>query len=262
MGEFLAEKINILADFCGIRDVSILNKENLTLTYGIDQADVMVLFGGSIICGGDVLAEAMRQNIAKKYIIVGGAGHTTQSFRDLVHSKYPQIETEGKSEAIIFNSYLKLKYGMGADYLETESTNCGNNITLLLRLLKENQIECNSIILSQDASMQRRMAATLRKYRPDIQIINYATYKAYVVQKDNQIVYKENIDGMWDIDRYISLLMGEIPRLTDNEDGYGPLGKDFIAHEDIPECVVHAFSYLKEKYSHLVREANSEFADI
>lgn len=95
-----------------------------------------------------------------------------------------------------------------------------------------------------------------------IQVINYASYKAYVVEKDGQIVYRDSIDGMWDIDRYISLLMGEIPRLTDDEDGYGPVGKDYIAHEDIPECVVEAFSYLKEKYLHLVREANSEFAEI
>lgn len=31
-----------------------------------------------------------------------------------------------------------------------------------------------------------------------------------------------------------SLLWGEIPRLTDDADGYGPRGKNFIAHVDIP----------------------------
>ena len=46
---------------------------------GINQADVMVLFGGSIIAGGDILAEAIQNEVAKKNIIVGGAGHTTET---------------------------------------------------------------------------------------------------------------------------------------------------------------------------------------
>lgn len=256
----ITNNINILADFCGTRDVPILNQENLTRTYGIEQADVMVLFGGSIICGGDVLAEAMRQRVAKKYIIVGGAGHTTQSLRDLVHEKYPQIDTNEKTEAVIFNDYIKMKYDMTVDYLETESTNCGNNITFLLKLLKKYDIECHSIILSQDASMQRRMAATLRKYKPEWTIINYATYKVCVEEKEGSLCYTENVDGMLGMDRYISLLLGEIPRLTDDENGYGPLGKGFIAHEDIPKNVSDAFEALQEKYSHLVRIANPKFA--
>ena len=49
---------------------------------GINQADVMVLFGGSIIAGGDILAEAIQNEVAKKNIIVGGAGHTTETLRN------------------------------------------------------------------------------------------------------------------------------------------------------------------------------------
>lgn len=39
----------------------------------------MVLFGGSIIAGGGILAEAIQNEVAKKNIIVGGAGHTTET---------------------------------------------------------------------------------------------------------------------------------------------------------------------------------------
>ena len=67
----------------------------------------MVLFGGSILCGGDILAQAMRNQIAKKYIIVGGAGHTTETLRQLVHREYPQIVTENLPEAEVFSCYLK-----------------------------------------------------------------------------------------------------------------------------------------------------------
>ena len=65
---------------------------------------------------------------------------------------------------------------------------------------------------------------------------------------------------MWEIDRYISLLMGEIPRLSDDENGYGPRGKDFITHVDIPDEVRKAFDELCEEYSDLVRVANPLYA--
>ena len=58
--------MNILGEFCGIRDVPELTPEALKRRFGIRQADVMVLFGGSILCGGDVLAAAMKVHVAKK----------------------------------------------------------------------------------------------------------------------------------------------------------------------------------------------------
>lgn len=85
MNSEIANNINILGKFCGIRDINELSQENLLECYEIRQADVMVLFGGSILAGGDVLAEAINNNIAKKYIIVGGAGHTTETLRQIIH---------------------------------------------------------------------------------------------------------------------------------------------------------------------------------
>ena len=73
-----AEYINTLGKFCGKRDVKLLDCGSLYQKYGIERADVMVLFGGSILAGGDVLADAIRNRIASTYIIVGGAGHTTE----------------------------------------------------------------------------------------------------------------------------------------------------------------------------------------
>ncbi len=111
MNERIVEYINILGGFCGKRDVSQLSPEELKKTYGIDQADVMVLFGGSILCGGDVLAQAMQSHAAKKYVIAGGAGHTTEALRIRVHQEFPDIETAGLPEARVFASYLKARYG-------------------------------------------------------------------------------------------------------------------------------------------------------
>lgn len=260
MKEHIAECINILGKFCGKRDISELTAEQIYNRYGVNQVDIMVLFGGSIICGGDVLARAMQNNIAKNYIIVGGEGHTTETLRQRVHKDYPQIETDGLSEAQIFESYLEYRYGLQADYLECKSTNCGNNITYLLDLIKEKQIPFTSIILAQDATMQHRMEAGLRKFVKDIEIINFATYEANVVVKNAELSLEREIYGMWDLERYITLLMGEIPRLTDDPEGYGPKGKGFIAHVEIPLAVRNAFLELRQEYTDSIREANPLYA--
>ena len=57
MNEKIAEAINILGFFCGKRDITELSTKCLKDKYGIEQVDVMVLFGGSILCGGDILAD-------------------------------------------------------------------------------------------------------------------------------------------------------------------------------------------------------------
>lgn len=256
-----AECINILGRFCGKRDIQMLTGAVLQEKYGIKKADVMVLFGGSILAGGDVMAEAIRADIASKYIIVGGEGHTTEALREKISSEFEGVNTSQLAEAELFEYYLEKKYGVCADYLETESTNCGNNITLLLDLLKEEDIPFKSIILCQDAAMQQRMSAGLKKYADDdVLIINYAAYAAHVSENNGSLYFDENIHGMWEMDRYINLLMGEIPRLTDNADGYGPNGKDYIAHVDIPETVTSAFERLKKVYGDTIRKANPLYA--
>ena len=261
--EKIAKNINILGEFCGKRDIIELTSEQLREAYGIEQADVMVLFGGSIMCGGDVLAEAMKNRIAKKYVIVGGAGHTTETLRIKMNKEFPDMETENLSEAEVFSNYLKYQYGLEPDFLECKSTNCGNNITYLLELLKKNNISFKNIILSQDATMQRRMEAGLKKYvNDDINIINYAVYSAKVIVENSTLTYDKEIWGMWEINRYISLLLGEIPRLSDDENGYGPNGKGFIAHVDVPAEVRNAFDELCNVYSELVREANPLYASV
>lgn len=257
----VAENINILGNYCGKRDIGELTTEDLQGKYHISQADVMVLFGGAILCGGDVLAEAIKNRAARCFIIVGGAGHTTPTLRVRMNEAYPEINTENLSEAEIFNSYLQYRYSLKADYIETRSTNCGNNITFLLELLEREKIPCSHMILTQDAAMQRRMEMGMRKYCPDLNIINFAAYRAVVEERNSVLSYDTEIWGMWDVERYIGLLMGEIPRLRDDENGYGPKGKNFIAHADIPEEVEKAFEELKLVYPRLIRTADPRFAD-
>lgn len=252
--------MNILGDFLGRRDLKELSQIELKQKYGIMQADLFVLFGGSILNGADVFAEARKNHIARKYMIVGGHGHTTEFLRQKIRSEYPDLPVSGISEAEMFDAYLQRKYDIHADLLECRSTNCGNNITYFLTLLKKNQMDPSSVILCQDATMQLRMWAGMKKYRPDILTINYASYHVAVKETEGILKYISPVHGMWDMDQYMTLLMGEIPRLTDDENGYGPKGRDFIAHVDIPDEVRNAFLHLEESCGDHIRNANPAYA--
>jgi hypothetical protein len=59
--------------------------------------------------------------------------------------------------------------------------------------------------------------------------------------------------GVWDVDRFMSLLLGEIPRLRDDPSGYGPKGKDFIDHVEIPAEVESAWDRIAQRYPQLLR---------
>lgn len=250
--------INKIGHFLSRRDIDDSQKEMLAKKYGIEQVDVMVLFGGSIIAGGDVLARAIRNHVAKHFIIVGGAGHTTNTLRQVVDNLYPGIKTAGLTEAQICQNYIKQRYHLEVDWLEMESTNCGNNITNLLNLLKEHLPDWQSIILAQDATMQVRMYAGLKKYVQDSkQIINYATYPVNI--KDGKIVNPPH--GMWTSQRYVNLLMGEIARLQDTSTGYGPKGKNFISHVDIPDEIFQAFETIQTVLPDSIRDADSQYAN-
>lgn len=276
-----ARDLNVLARFLGQRDLPLLSRDGVAAASasatddasrtdatggpGVAEAnvqvDVAVLFGGSILAGGEVLADAMRADVARAYVIVGGAGHTTETLRERARSVWPRIDVApGAAEAEIFDAYLREYHGMSADLLETRSTNCGNNITYLLELLESKGITAESFLLMQDATMMRRMVAGLRFHRPDATVLAYATYVARVVADSGRLSYEDEPLGMWGIERYRTLLMGEVPRLRDDASGYGPKGAGWIAHVDIPRDVEDAFARLRAAHPGAVRVANPAYA--
>lgn len=261
----VARDMNALAAFLGVRDVPALTRHDLEGRLGRPQADVMALFGGSILAGGDVLADAMREGVAKRYVIVGGAGHTTEALRSRVRELCPDLAFhDDATEAEVFSAYLASRHGLAADLLETRSTNCGNNITYLRDLLACQGVACRSLVLAQDATMQRRMAAGAALEMPGVEALSFATYDVRVVVREGaggpELGFDREPLGMWGVRRYLTLLMGEIPRLTDDEGGYGPRGAGYVAHVDVPEEVTEAWRRLRDLDPGAVRAANPAFA--
>ncbi|MFI5953999.1 YdcF family protein [Cryptosporangium sp. NPDC051539] len=242
--------LNTLVDFCARRDVESLDR----LT---EPADVAILFGGSILAGGDVFAAAIRRGVAGKYLIVGGEGHSTDALRDAMRDHLGWDDVDNRTEAELFDRYLHERHGTRADLLETASTNCGSNIRNALAVLDEAGIPRRRVVLIQDASMQLRMHACLRLHAPDTEIVGFAAHRTTF---DRHLAPVDPPRGLWPTGRYIELLMGEIPRLTDDESGYGPNGRGFIVHVDVPDAVREAHRALEAAGIGTTRKADPRFS--
>lgn len=246
----IAEAANTIARWCALRDVDELAP---------NTADLFVLFGGAIIGSVDALAHAMREGVARHYAIVGGRGHATYLLDQSVERELKSWDAARcappkpyvDSEAQMLSALLRKRWDLCVDFLETRSTNCGNNIAFLLDELDEWDTAPASVVLCQDAVMQRRMDATWQRHVRDrtryanVRRINWPSYEARLGWDDNALVWELAPEGMWPIDTYLDMLAGEVMRLTNDERGYGPRGSDFVVAVDVPAKVRDAAQTLR-----------------
>lgn len=252
----VADSLNTLVRFCARRDARELTPAAIG-----GRADVAILFGGSILAGAAVFAGAVHADVADFYMIVGGQGHSTDALRRHMEQRDGWSDTAVMTEAALFDRYLREHHGVAVDALEQESTNCGSNVTNALGLLRARGVRHERIVFVQDATMQQRMDAGFRRHAvPGTDLVNFACHRTMVTGIDGPLKYAEPPDGMWDLDRYVSMLLGEIPRLRDDADGYGPAGRGFIAHVDIPDDVREAFAFLRNTGRFGVRHADQRWA--
>ena len=258
-GERIARDMNVLSRYLAQRDFATLTPEAVTAVLG-DRADLLILMGGSIASGCELAASAFLSGVADRLMIVGGAGHTTQALRDTVHQRYPDVETEGRAEAQLIAEMFEKHYGIPRPrvILEDRSKNCGENAIFALDVAKAHGLTPRTVVLMQDSSMQRRMDLSFRKSwaGTGARFFGYAAHVPEVISENGELRYTGAQPwGMWPFARFLTLILGEIPRLRDDADGYGPRGKNFIAHADIPDAVLPAFDRLALAFPHLVRPA-------
>ncbi len=149
--------------------------------------------------------------------------------------------------------------------VEDQSTNCGANAFNSRKVLKAHGIpHPRSIIVVQDPTMSRRTVASFEKVYADLgnaapQVASWPTFVPQVSvlegghkgPTDSSLIDELEFsalgatglrrDYLWSLRRFVDLVVGEIPRLRDNEAGYGPKGKGFVAHVDVPESVEKAW---------------------
>lgn len=182
------------------------------------------------------------------------------------HSAYSILadEVQGLPEARVLEKILDRFFdrakitGQGCKILiEDRSTNCGLNAAFSRDVLNDAGFDSpGRLIVVQDPTMALRTVASFAKVYEDlsekVEILSWPVWIPKIEAGSDGRTMKFCLDGMngdtgvWNMDRFMELIMGEIPRLRDDELGYGPRGKGFIVHIDIPQEVEDAWQRLSE----------------
>lgn len=260
----VAAAANLIEEFLALRDLPELSLRGLA-ERGHGPVDVLVLFGACPPHVWDVVGEAYRVGVAHRLLVVGGVGHTTEALWDAVEERLPGTGCRGRPEADVIADYLCRHQGLEGLLVERRSSNCGKNVTAAQQTLDRAGVDAHSLLFVQDATMQRRMDAVFRRHwtahpgaaRPTL--FNWAAYRSEFVVRDGSLdLLERGRWGAWSVRHHMSLLMGEVARLAPR--GYGPKGRDFIAHVDVPEAVQAAFETLLAAGVGDIRPADPRFA--
>ncbi|MDD9150167.1 MULTISPECIES: YdcF family protein [unclassified Sporolactobacillus] len=249
--DVLRDAFNHIGSFLSYRNYENLNAEALKKQFGTLQADVLLVLGNSIPYTAELAAKLYKNGICKKIMFSGGVGHSTPILRENAKQKYPFLNVENKSEAFILAEIAKQQENILTEdiLLEEKSSNTGENALFSLNLLQNQNISHNSLILIQDPLLQLRSFATLQHYfsNSKINILSFSPFIPYLNEQFN-FASQSEICGMWSLKRFIELIIGEIPRLRDDRYGYGPCGKHYMIHIDIPPRIEEEYSLILKSF--------------
>ena len=221
--------------------------------------DLIILAGNAILHTSEACFR-LAARLQAPLLISGGIGHSTDLLYQAVagHPVYGDVATAGRSEAEILRDIAVRHWRLDAAqvWVETQSTNCGDNAVQSRAHLEARGVAFSRALLVQDPLMQRRSGASFARVWQDgtMRFINWPAFVPQLSHDDGRIAYRSDMPpGLWTPDRFVSLLMGEIPRLRDDASGYGPNGRGFITHVDIPAEVEAAYAYLQARVGMSVR---------
>lgn len=211
---------------------------------------------------------------------MGGIGHSTNLIYEAVarHPEYSKIKNDGDVDGLPESHVLQriLSHSFNVPHsdhggpkvlIEDRSTNCGANAVETRKVLDHHGITGPlSCIVVQDPTMSLRTVASFEKAYDELPTNERPSFKACPVfvpemrMEDGRLEFVVDVkDGLrdelrlrpedlWERQRFCELLVGEVTRLKDDENGYGPEGKGFIGHVDVPDGVVQAARRVKEAF--------------
>jgi hypothetical protein len=186
----------------------------------------------------------------------GGVGHSTHLlYRNLCAD--PRFAAQrtlfaNKPEAEMYSSVAQRIFDLSAHRIlvDNQSANAGENARFSIRALIDAGLGDKTVLLLQDPTMQRRSVLTWQRQAESAsitgQLLSHSAFVPFVEATSDGIlrIRPDQATGSWTFTRLASLLLGEIRRLHDDENGYGPRGHNFIAHVDIPAAVLESYARL------------------
>lgn len=243
--------LNTLTGWLALDDFSV--QENL-------NPDLLILAGHAIM-PNIIGALDFAAQTGVSVLLSGGIGHSTTLLQQAVKQDplTAAIETAGQGEADILAEIAHQVFAISWEKIAIEncSTNCGQNADFSRdRLLALSSIPA-TILLVQDPLMHRRTFESFqhswRQKAITGRFINWPVFVPHLVNVDDSLVITGGQRaGIWTLERYISMILGEVKRLRDDETGYGPAGAGFIGHVDLPDAVENAWRRLTENDGLLV----------
>ncbi|KAF2159759.1 hypothetical protein M409DRAFT_70812 [Zasmidium cellare ATCC 36951] len=254
--EGFADAVNTISRF--------LANEQISDLHTCPPVDCIVICVSALVFQGERLFRALetRPSLAKSLVLVGGIGHSTKLLYEAIgrHDKYKYLrdDIEGLPEARVMETILKRHFDLkkiqfeGCQILiEDKSTNCGSNAIETRKVLEDANVPSPaSVLLIQDPTMSLRSPASFQKTYEDHvnppRFLCCPFFVPTVLSSPSGLQFANDIphDWLWSTDRFLELILGEIPRLRDDKQGYGPTGKGFIPHVDIPDQVERSWRLL------------------
>jgi len=259
----LAEDVNTISTFLSHAEVRLNSPTEIPQHY-----DAIVLCVSAIFHCAETVFQAIQQKgsaLAPILILCGGIGHSTPHLYTAVaqNPRYAHLaeRINGVPEAQVMEKILNTRYPTDSGrnsgvkvLIEDQSTNCGANATETKKLLIKHGLSVvgGRVLIVQDPTMSLRTKMSFEKAFEDDEVVFKAcpTFAPRVAEVDGRLRFVEGEgiieEGLWDMDRFLGLILGEIVRLRDDEMGYGPRGKGFIGHVDVPDSVLDAYARLEK----------------
>jgi uncharacterized SAM-binding protein YcdF (DUF218 family) len=230
------DAINTLSTFLALRTIPSL--------VACPRVSAIVVCGSAVLATVRAAVEALQLGVAPLILFSGGVGHSTPLLyaavaADPVLAGRVTVGALRSEAAVLRDVALALGAPPAALLVEEASTNCGANAALSRAALAAAGLPAPAaLLLIQDPTMQRRTHASFeRAFRDAPDGVALHSWAPFVPRARGGGARSElalEPAGVWADDRFLELLLGEVPRLRDAPHGYGPNGAGFIAHVDIP----------------------------
>lgn len=242
-----ASDINLLARFLAHEQIQDLESH--------PSIDCIVICASAVLYQAEKLFQVLQDApyLTKTLILCGGIGHSTMLLWDGVgkSSRYHSLEPDirGKAEARVLEEIMRKYFKISCIdtgecklLIEDKSTNCGANALNSRKLLEASGVPTpQTFIVIQDPTMALRTIASFEKTYDDLATPpKFLSCPLFVPElRFVGPTMEFAVPGipsfeLWGFERFMELIIGEIPRLRDDEEGYGPKGKGFVTHVDIP----------------------------
>ncbi len=243
--------MNCISAYLAVDDFNGQGPDAATL----DDLRAIVLLGNQVIATLAAACTLMRRSPAAALLLSGGVGHSTPLlFDNLRHSAYGVLVQQGllkktMAEAEMYAAVARHAFHIADSRLliENRSRNSGENARFSLQMLKDQDNGPGPIVILQDPTMQRRSMLTWTREAEiagaNARTLSHAAFVPRVEPGPDGTVRLVGASGRgtWTLERFAGLILGEIERLHDDENGYGPKGRNFLPHVDISEPVWESY---------------------